>query len=103
MFRILERILDQFRFGSRRAMPPKRKSEQEPKARGKAKAKASAIAPLLDAENAAALASTGQVSDSFYKNFVTIISHSTQAQVKYLFPGHPDRSPVQRGAGDFYV
>lgn len=63
--------------GSRRAMPPrKNKQEQEPKARVKAKAKPSiAIAPLLDAENDAALASTGQVSDFFNNQSLVIISH----------------------------
>ena len=78
MFVYLNQIINRFyrcsgfwiNSGSRRAMPPKKKnSDLEPKAKGKAKPKASAaIAPLLDAENAAALASTGQVSDSFKTN-----------------------------------
>ena len=83
MFVYLNQIINRFyrcsgfwiNSGSRRAMPPKKKNEVDTKAKGKAKPKASAaIAPLLDAENAAALATTGQVSDSYNTNHSSLSS-----------------------------
>ena len=43
------------------ASTTRRKAGKQPESKAKAKAKACAIAPLLDAENAAVLAASGQI------------------------------------------
>ncbi|CAL1153610.1 unnamed protein product [Cladocopium goreaui] len=79
-------------------MPPKKKnSDLEPKAKGKAKPKASAaIAPLLDAENAAALASTGA---KYNLELMTSTFEALEELTRNTWPGIFDEEPLPLGMG----